>query len=54
MFRHARTEGFIDQQNPMRDVSLAKSVRRKKFQRDTYMVREVLTMLEYLSPSPGH
>lgn len=52
VFRHARTEGFLDEQNPMRDVSLPKTVRRKKFQGETYEVREILTVLEYLSPSP--
>jgi integrase len=52
VFRHARTEGFLDDENPMRDVSLPKTVRREKFKGATYTVREILTMLEYLSPSP--
>jgi integrase len=52
VFRHAKTEGFLDEQNPMRDVTLPKNVRRKKFQGDVYTVREILTVLEYLSPSP--
>jgi len=51
VFRHARTEGFLDDQNPMRDVTLPKTVRRKKFQGDTYTVREILTVLEYLPSS---
>jgi len=52
VFRHARAEGFIDEQNPMRDVTLPKNVRRKKFQGEIYTVREILTIMEYLSPSP--
>jgi len=52
VFRHARTEGFLDSQNPMRDVSLPKTVRRKKFQRELYTVKEILALLAYVSPDP--
>jgi integrase len=45
VFRHARTEGYLDDQNPMRDVTLPRSVRRVKFRGDTYTVREITTLL---------
>ena len=45
VFRHARTEGYLDDQNPMRDVSLPRSVRRVKFKGDTYTVKEITTLL---------
>ena len=31
VFRHARAEGYLEEQNPMRDVSLPRTVRRLKF-----------------------
>jgi integrase len=52
VFRHARAEGYIDEQNPMRDVTLPKNVRRKKFQGETYTVQEIIKMLEYLDQFP--
>jgi hypothetical protein len=51
VFRHAKTEGYLDSPNPMRDVTLPRNVRRQKFQGGTYTVREILTMMEYLAPS---
>jgi integrase len=50
VFKHAKREGLIDFENPMRDVSVAG--RPKKFRGDTYTMKEILTMLENLSPSP--
>ena len=51
-FRHAKAEGILDEQNPMRDVTLPKNVPRRKFQGDTYTVPEIIKMMEYLSASP--
>ena len=31
VFKHARVEGYLDDENPMRDVSLPRNVRRVKF-----------------------
>jgi integrase len=45
VFKHARVEGYLDDENPMRDVSLPKSVRRTKFRGDTYTVQEITTLL---------
>jgi integrase len=45
VFRHARVEGYLDDENPMRDVSLPKNVRRVKFRGDTYTVKEITTLL---------
>lgn len=55
VFRHAKTEGYLDDQNPMRDVSLPRSVRRVKFRGDTYTVKEITTLLTnvYWPDYPG-
>ncbi len=45
VFKHARTEGYLDDENPMRDVTLPRSVRRVKFRGDTYTVKEITTLL---------
>ena len=45
VFRHARVEGYLDDENPMRDVSLPRSVRRVKFKGDTYTAKEITTLL---------
>src|SRR5271169_2307828 len=45
VFRHARTEGYLDDQNPMRDVTLPRSVRRVKFKGETYTAKEITTLL---------
>jgi integrase len=45
VFRHAKTEGYLENENPMRDVTLPKSVRRSKFRGDTYTVKEITTLL---------
>jgi integrase len=45
VFKHARVEGYLDDENPMRDVSLPKSVRRTKFRGDTYTVGEITALL---------
>jgi integrase len=51
VFRQARVEGFIDEQNPMRDVTLPQNVRRKKFIGGTYTIKEILRMMELVSSS---
>jgi len=40
VFRHARAEGYLYEQNPMRDVSLPRTIRRVKFRGDTYTLKE--------------
>jgi integrase len=45
VFKHARAEGYLDDQNPMRDVSLPRTVRRSKFKGDTYTLPEITTLL---------
>lgn len=45
VFKHARTEGFIDDENPMRDVTLPRSVRRAKFKGDTYTAQEITSLM---------
>jgi integrase len=45
VFKHARQEGYLASENPMRDTSLPKTVRRVKFRGDTYSINEVMTML---------
>jgi hypothetical protein len=45
VFRHARAEGYLDEQNPMRDVSLPRTVRRVKFRGDTYTLPEITALL---------
>jgi integrase len=54
VFRHARTEGYLDDQNPMRDVTLPKSVRRSKFRGDTYTMGEITTLLANTYSSDYH
>jgi len=55
VFRHARQEGYLDDENPMRDVTLPKGVRRAKFKGDTYTVKEITTLLAnvYWPDYPG-
>ncbi len=45
VFRHARTEGYLDDQNPMRDVTLPRGVRRVKFKGDVYTVKETVDLM---------
>jgi integrase len=45
VFRHAKTEGYLEDENLMRDVSLPKSVRRSKYRGDTYSMEEILKLL---------
>jgi len=45
VFKHARVEGYLDGENPMRDVTLPKSVRRVKFRGETYTMQEVVALL---------
>jgi integrase len=45
VFRYARTEGLLDDNNPMRDVTLPHGVRRKKFVGETYTVPEIIKLL---------
>jgi len=45
VFKHARAEGYLDEQNPMRDVTLPRTVRRVKFRGDTYTLPEITTLL---------
>jgi integrase len=54
VFRHARVEGYLDDQNPMRDVSLPKSVRRTKFKGEVYALPEITTLLANCYSSDYH
>jgi integrase len=45
VFKHAKTEGYLGEENPMRDVSLPRNVRRSKFKGETYTVKEITTLL---------
>jgi len=45
VFKHAMTEGYLDGQNPMRDVTLPRSVRRTKFKGETYTAQEITALL---------
>lgn len=45
VFRHAKAEGYLDDQNPMRDVSLPRTIRRSKFKGDTYTLPEITKLL---------
>ena len=45
VFKHARAEGYLDEQNPMRDVTLPRTVRRTKFRGDTYTLKEITALL---------
>src|SRR5216684_5440572 len=54
VFRHAKTEGYLDDQNPMRDVTLPRSVRRVKFRGDKYTVNEITTLLSNTYSSDYH
>jgi integrase len=45
VFRYARTEGLLDDNNPMRDVTLPHGVRRKRFVGQTYTVPEIIKLL---------
>jgi integrase len=47
VFKHARTEGYLDDENLMRDVTLPRSVRRVKFRGDRYTVKEITTLLAH-------
>lgn len=45
VFKHARAEGYLDDENPMRDVALPRSVRRAKFKGGTYTTDEITAVL---------
>lgn len=45
VFKHARGEGYLDGENPMRDVTLPRTVRRTKFRGDTYTLPEITALL---------
>jgi integrase len=45
VFKHARAEGYLDDENPMRDVTLPRTVRRTKFKGDTYTLPEITKLL---------
>jgi integrase len=45
VFRHARAEGYLDEQNPMRDVTLPRTVRRVKFRGSKLTVQETITLM---------
>jgi integrase len=45
VFRHAKVEGYLDDANPMRDVTLPKSVRRVKFRGSKYTLPEITALL---------
>jgi len=48
VFRHAKTEGIVDYENPMRDVRLPANVRRKKFHGDVYTMKEILDIMAHI------
>jgi integrase len=54
VFRHAKTEGYLEDENPMRDVGLPKSVRRSKYRGDTYTMGEILKLLPTCYSSDYH
>ncbi len=45
VFKHARAEGYLEDENPMRDVTLPRSVRRVKFKGETYSAKEITALL---------
>jgi len=45
VFKHARAEGYLDGENPMRDVTLPRTVRRSKFRGEVYTLPEITTLL---------
>jgi integrase len=45
VFKHARGEGYLDGENPMRDVSLPRTVRRAKFRGEVYTLKEITALL---------
>jgi hypothetical protein len=51
VFRHAKTEGIVDYENPMRDVRLPANVRRKKFRGDVYTMKEIWTSWRTSEPT---
>jgi len=51
VFRHAKTEGYLDGENPMRDVTLPKTVRRAKFRGETLTIRDIMRQLACVSSS---
>jgi len=56
VFRHAKGEGYLDEQNPMRDVTLPKTVRRVKFKGHRHTMQEVITLMTnvYSADYAGH
>ena len=50
-FRYARTEGLLDDNNPVRDVTLPHGVPRKKFVGQTYTVPEIIKLLLTIASS---
>jgi integrase len=53
-FRHAKTEGYLEDENPMQDVSLPKSGKRSKYRGDTYTMEEILKLLPTCYASDYH
>jgi len=45
VFKHARAEGYLDGENPMRDVTLPRTVRRTKFRGEIYTLKEITALL---------
>lgn len=45
VFKHARAEGYLDDENPMHGVTLPRTVRRVKFKGDTYSAKEITALL---------
>lgn len=45
VFKHAKAEGYLEDENPMRDVSLPRTVRRTKFRGEVYTLKEITALL---------
>ena len=54
VFKHARAEGYLDEDNPMRDVMLPRTVRRTKFRGDVYTMQEIIDILGHVYTPDYH
>ena len=45
VFKHAKAEGYLDDENPMRDVTLPRTVRRTKFRGAVYSLQDIFLIL---------
>jgi integrase len=53
VFKHARAEGYLDE-NPMRDVSIPRTVRRTKYRGPIYTLPEISQLLANIQQSDYH